>query len=270
MSRLALPESVRLAREALAGGREVVLGVVIESPADADLVGRRVALDGETWTGDLEDPDRTAAAREALEGAEPEPGCRTLPDGTVLYVERVAPPAALVIVGAGHIARPLSALGALLGWRVTVLDDRPELARTQFFPDAERVIVADFDDPFAGVTIAPTTRLVLVTRGHRYDYDCLKALAAMDARPAYLGMIGSRRRVRAAFEQLAKEGFSAAWLERVHAPIGLDVEAETPAEIAVAIAAEMILAERGGTGRPLREVAEVVRYVKSLRREETG
>lgn len=265
-----MPEAIRRAREAIAGEKAVVLGVVVGSADDSGLVGRRVAWDGETFEGDLGDPARTAAAREALESAGPEPATVELPDGTALYVERIAPPEALVIVGAGHIARPLSTLGALLGWRVTVLDDRPELAKTERFPEAERVIVADFDDPFAGVTIAPTTRLVLVTRGHRYDYDCLKALAAMDAKPAYLGMIGSRRRVRAAFEQLAGEGFSAAWLERVHAPIGLDVEAETPAEIAVAIASEMILAERGGTGRPLREVKEVVRYVKSLHREEAG
>lgn len=265
-----MPESVRLAREAVAGGRAAVLGVVIESPEDPGLVGRRIAWDGEAWEGELDDPARTEAAREALRAAGSEPATVELPDGTALYVERIAPPESLVIVGAGHIARPLSALGALLGWRVVVLDDRPELAKTEFFPDAERVIVADFDDPFGEVTIAPTTRLVLVTRGHKYDYDCLKALAAMDAKPAYLGMIGSRRRVRAAFEQLAGEGFSAAWLERVYAPIGLDVEAETPAEIAVAIAAEMILVERGGTGRPLREVKEVVRYVKSLRREESG
>lgn len=268
MSGSILRESVRLARAALRGEREVVLGVVVTAPDRPDLVGRRVAWDGETVIGDLGDAELADAVRAVLDEAGPEAGCRAVPGSEIeLYVERVSPPAELVIVGAGHIARPLCAIGALMGWRVTVLDDRPDFARSERFPEAARVIVADFDDPFAEVGVRPDTRLVLVTRGHRYDYDCLKALAAAGAEPVYLGMIGSRRRVRAAFEQLAAEGFDAAWLERVHAPIGLDVGAETPAEIAVAIAAEIVLAERGGTGRPLREVKEVVRYVRSLRQE---
>jgi xanthine dehydrogenase accessory factor len=185
-------------------------------------------------------------------------------DGVELYVERIEAPGELVIVGAGHVAQPLAAIGKLLGYRVTVLDDRPDFARRDRFPDADRVIVADFSDPFQGVSIHARTRLVLVTRGHRYDYDCLRSLAAMGVEPAYIGMIGSRRRVRAAFEQLVREGFDPAWLAGVHAPIGLHVGAETPAEIAIAIAAELIQDERGGTGKPLRDVARVVRYVKSL------
>jgi xanthine dehydrogenase accessory factor len=105
---------------------------------------------------------------------------------------------------------------------------------------------------------------VLVTRGHRHDYDCLLELARRGAEPRYVGMIGSRRRVRAAFEQLAAEGISAEWLARVHAPLGLDIGAETPAEIAVAVAAEIVLALRGGTARPLSERAQVLKHVRAL------
>ncbi|MDX1661852.1 MAG: XdhC family protein [Gemmatimonadota bacterium] len=263
-----LAESIRRARAALSGGPEVTLGVVVAAPDRPGLVGRRLVWDGERLHGDLDEPGLAAVAERVLRSADRDPGCRALDEtGVEIFVERIGPPPELVIVGAGHIARPLCSVGALLGWRVTVLDDRPEFARAERFPDAARVLVADFDAPFADVEIGPSTRLVLVTRGHRYDYDCLKALAAADAAPAYLGMIGSRRRVRAAFEQLAAEGFDAAWLEKVYAPIGLDVGSETPAEIAVAIAAEMVLAERGGTGRPLREVKQVVRYVKALGQE---
>ena len=282
-----LGAAARLARAALEGGAPVVLGVVVWAP-DPELVGRRVAWDGERLHGDLGDDALTARAAEVLrESLRPATvsgthgdstdraslhakstretaGCHVLAEGVELYVERIEPPTELVIVGAGHIAQPLAGIGKLLGWRVTVLDDRPDFARTERFPGTDRVIVADFSDPFAGVPIHARTHLVLVTRGHRYDYDCLRALAAMDAEPAYVGMIGSRRRVRAAFEQLAREGFDAAWLERVHAPIGLHVGAETPAEIAVAVAAEIVLASRGGTGRPLRDVSRVLRYVKSL------
>jgi len=259
-----LAESVRLARAALAGGSEVALGVVVGGPAE--LLGRRLAWDGERLHGSLGDPAADRAAGAALAAEEDGPGTVGVAGaGVELYVERVLAPPELVIVGAGHIAVPLAAIGALLGWTVTVLDDRPEFARAERFPDADRVIVADFADPFAGIRVGPRTRLVLVTRGHRYDYDCLRALAEMQAEPAYVGMIGSRRRVRAAFEMLAGEGFDAERLARVRAPIGLDVEAQTPAEIAVAVAAEMIQAERGGSGRPLRDVEDVVRYVKGLR-----
>lgn len=265
MSGFGLAEAVRLARVALEEGREAVLGVVVGG--DPALVGRRVAWDGRRVRGSLGDPAADEAARGVLAGGAPEGGGVVALPGTglELYVERFRPPPELVVVGAGHIAVPLASIGSLLGWRVTVLDDRSDFARRERFPGADRVIVADFDRPFEGIRVGPRTRIVLVTRGHRYDYDCLKALAAMGAEPAYVGMIGSRRRVRAAFEALAAEGFDAAWLGRVHAPIGLDVEAQTPAEIAIAVAAEMILAERGGTGRPLREVEDVVRYVKALR-----
>lgn len=247
------------------GGRELVLGVVVEAPGTPGLVGRRFAWDGKRLHGGLDDAARDRALRDLLAGVGAQPGCRPVPgDDLVVYVERVAAPRELIIVGAGHIAQPLSRIGRLLGFWVVVIDDRPDFARRERFPDADRVVVADFADPFAEVPIGSRSHVVLVTRGHRYDYDCARALARAGAEPAYLGMIGSRRRVRAAFEQLAEEGFSRDWLARIHAPIGLDIGAETPAEIAVAIGAEMILAGRGGTGRPLRDRKNVVRYVKSL------
>ncbi|MGH7542748.1 MAG: XdhC family protein [Gemmatimonadota bacterium] len=261
--RFDLARSARLALAAMNGEAEVVLGVVIESPGEPELVGRRLAWDGERLHGSLGDVELDRAARQILQKAEATSAVR-MPEEIHLFVERVAPPAELVVVGAGHIARPLSRIGALLGFLVTVVDDRPDFARRDRFPDADRVVVGDFADPFAGIPIGPRSHIVLVTRGHRYDYDCLRALARAGARPAYVGMIGSRRRVRAAFEQLAAEGFDEERLARIHAPIGLDIGAETPAEIAVAIAAEMILATRGGTGEPLGRRSNVVRYVKAL------
>jgi xanthine dehydrogenase accessory factor len=126
------------------------------------------------------------------------------------------------------------------------------------------VVVADFDNPLNGIDLGRRTSIVLVTRGHRHDYVCLRALARSGAEPAYVGMIGSRRRVRAAFEQLAAEGVEAEWLSRIHAPLGLDIGAETPAEIAIAVGAEIVLAARGGSGRPLSERADVLRHVRAL------
>ena len=267
--KLDVARALAIARRALAEGRDAALAVVIEAP-DPELLGVRLAWDGRTHHGELGRPECDAEARRLLEAAPASPACRTLRDGIEIYIERWEPPPELVIVGAGHVAQPLAAVGRLLDFRVTVLDDRPELATSARFPEADRVIVVDFERPFGEIAIGPRTSLVLVTRGHRYDYDCLRALAAVGAEPAYVGMIGSRRRVRAAFEQLVAEGVDAAWLERIHAPLGLDIGAESPAEIAIAVGAEIVLAARGGSGRPLAEKADVVRRLRSLARARPG
>jgi len=116
---------------------------------------------------------------------------------------------------------------------------------------------ADFADPFAGVPLHDRSHLLLVTRGHKYDYECLVRALWTDPPPAYIGMIGSRRRVRATFVQLLDEGVERSLLDRIHAPVGLDIGAETPEEIAVAVAAELVKLSRGGTGAPLKDVERV-------------
>jgi xanthine dehydrogenase accessory factor len=250
----------------MAGSGESTLGVVVVAEGFPELVGKRVSWDGYSLRGDLGDSDLNHKIQELLENAGSVPGCHAIEGtGVEVYIECIKPLDELVIVGAGHIAQPLATIGRLLDFRVIVVDDRPEFASSERFPGADQVVVADFDDPFAQIPVGPRTYLVLVTRGHRYDFDCLRVLATSGAEPAYLGMIGSRRRVRATFEQLAQEGIDARWLEQVHAPIGLDIHAETPGEIAVAIAAEMIFEARGGSIRPLSEVKRVLRYVRSLK-----
>jgi xanthine dehydrogenase accessory factor len=265
VKRLDVADALSIARRATAEGRDAALAVVVSAP-EPGLVGARLAWDGRAHHGGLGSAEPEDAARALLATAPAAPGCRALPGGIEIYVERWSPRAELVIVGAGHVALPLATVGRLLDFRVTVLDDRPELATRERFPDADRVLVADFERPFAEVAVGPRTSLVLVTRGHRHDYDCLRALAATGAEPSYVGMIGSRRRVRAAFEQLATEGVDAAWLARIHAPLGLDIGAESPAEIAIAVGAEIVLAARGGSGRPLAEKANVLRHVRALAR----
>lgn len=263
MTRLDVAQALSIARRAIDEGRDAALAVVVSAP-EPGLVGARLAWDGSAHHGELGSADAEGEARALLETAPDVPGCRRLAGGIELYVERWSPRPELVIVGAGHVAMPLATVGRLLDFRVVVLDDRPELATRDRFPDADRVIVADFERPFAEVALGPRTSLVLVTRGHRHDYDCLRALAATGVEPSYVGMIGSRRRVRAAFEQLAAEGVNAAWMARIHAPLGLDIGAESPAEIAIAVGAEIVLASRGGSGRPLSEKADVLRHVRAL------
>jgi xanthine dehydrogenase accessory factor len=148
-----------------------------------------------------------------------------------------------VIVGAGHIARALAAVGDRLGWSVVVVDDRSDYADPRFFPEAARVECVAFADAFERVSIDPVTAVTLVTRGHKHDEECLRALVSHS--PFYIGMIGSRRRVMHALSELHAGGVSQAFTNRIFAPVGLPVGARTPGEIALAIAAEIVAVRRG-------------------------
>jgi xanthine dehydrogenase accessory factor len=191
-------------------------------------------------------------------------------DGTFeLYLEVRRPIQELVVVGAGHVAQPMAHMGALLGYRVTVLDDRPDFATRERFPEADRLVQADFSDPFAEVVLHERSHLLLVTRGHKYDYECLIRALRADPAPAYIGMIGSRRRVRATYVQLIAEGIDRTLIDRIHAPVGLDIGAETPEEIAVSVAAELVMLNRGGSGVPLKDVERVSeRFFQNSRQDE--
>jgi xanthine dehydrogenase accessory factor len=197
----------------------------------------------------------------AIDDPKARDGIRTVETSEVgpieLYLEIRRPIRDLIVVGAGHIAQPMAHVGALLGYRVTVLDDRPDFATRERFPDADRLIRADFSDPFADIALHERSYLLLVTRGHKYDYECLIRALRADPLPAYIGMIGSRRRVRATYVQLIEEGVRRELIDRIHAPVGLDVGAETPEEIAVAVAAELVMLDRGGSGVPLKDVERV-------------
>jgi len=167
--------------------------------------------------------------------------------GVSLFVEVVVPAPELVIVGAGHIARPLVTMAKTLGFRVTIVDDRAAFANPARFPDADRIAVGSIAEVLAGLAIGASTYLVLVTRGHQLDEAALKAVIGSDA--AYIGMIGSRRRVREVFRHLAATGVAEERVARVQAPIGLDIGAETPAEIAAAIAAQLVKVRRAALAK---------------------
>ena len=132
------------------------------------------------------------------------------------------------------------------GFRVVVLDDRPDMVNEARFPHAER-IAGDLVALLAEMDLTDQWHVVIVTRGHTYDQEALRAV--VDSPAAYVGMIGSRRKVRTTYERLMAEGVPESLLERVHAPIGLDIGAQTPAEIAVSILAEIILLRKGPRGR---------------------
>jgi xanthine dehydrogenase accessory factor len=161
-----------------------------------------------------------------------------------VFVERLSDPPELVVVGAGHVGTALTRIAAQAGFVVTVLDDRVSFANPVRLPEARSIRTGDPRRDLASLTPRRDRHVVLVTRGHRLDADCLRVALEMDL--AYLGMIGSRRRVGRILEMLASEGVAAEKLRAVHAPIGLDIGAETPGEIAVAILAEIIDRRRGG------------------------
>ena len=160
-------------------------------------------------------------------------------EGLYVIFEPICKPRIAFVVGAGHVAQPTAHLAHLAGFQVVVLDDRDAYANRQRFPDAQEVrVLPDLDDPFRGVRVDRDSFVVIVTRGHLYDKSVLAGALRTEA--GYIGMIGSRRKRDAIYKRLRKEGFGEEDLKRVHSPIGLNIGAETPAEIAVSIVAEMI------------------------------
>lgn len=156
-----------------------------------------------------------------------------------LAIEIIKPKLELLIFGAGHVGQAVALIGALIGYDVTIVDDREEFASRKRFPDSRiSLLVSDYASAAGKLTISSGTVVVIVTRGHQYDELCLKSVVRSSA--AYIGMIGSRRRVLSVFKKLAAEGFSERDLQRVHAPIGLRIGARSPQEIAVSILAEII------------------------------
>src|SRR5579862_9727416 len=159
-----------------------------------------------------------------------------------IFVEPILPPAELYIFGAGHVAASLYRVARIAGFDVTVVDDREAYANRERFPEAQQVIAEDFDKAMGQVVLNESSYIVIVTRGHRDDMRILRWAVQTPAR--YVGMIGSKRKTITIFKELQQEGVPANLFDRVHAPVGLDIGAVTPEEIAVAITAELIALRR--------------------------
>jgi xanthine dehydrogenase accessory factor len=175
--------------------------------------------------------------------------------GVQLLFERIASEPRLVIAGAGHVGAALARLGAQIGYRVTLIDDRAEfLSRELFASPSEQgiaLVVAEHwaDAVREAIAAGAGVSVAIVTRGHKQDEDCLRA--ATSANPTYVGMIGSKRRTNIVLDKLLEEGADAEQLKKVRAPIGLDIGAVSPEEVALAILAEIVAERRGGSGGPL-------------------
>ena len=159
-----------------------------------------------------------------------------------IFIEPIVPQPTLYIFGAGHISRSISKTAKMIGFRVVVIDDRAEFANPERFPEADEILTDDFSAALSRLRINDSAYLAIVTRGHKFDEKVLEWAVKTEAR--YIGMIGSKKKNEVIFAHLRSKGIHKDILKRVHAPIGLDIGAETPEEIAVSIVAELITFKR--------------------------
>jgi xanthine dehydrogenase accessory factor len=270
-------EIVRLRSEGRKGALATIVNVrgSIPSFATAKMLVRDDGSIVGTIGGGCVEAEVWQAAREVIEQEKP----RTLTfnlnqnpkydtglvcGGTLeIFIEPIVPPGLLYIFGAGHVAFNLYRVAHIAGFEVNVIDDRESYANRERFPDAREIFADDFDKTLPQLAPSETSYIVIVTRGHRDDMRVLRW--AVGTRARYVGMIGSRRKVISVYRELESEGIARQRLDRVHAPIGLDIGAVTPEEIAVAIVAEMIAVRRNA-----ESALPHMKYVHQLAGEEAS
>ena len=246
------------------------MATLIKSSEEEEVGNKLIMLDDGTWQGTLGRPQldslAAAKARELMEQGK----CAhvTTQWGDELFVEAYTSPATLILMGGGHISKSVAPLAKMLGLRLFVLDDRREFANTERFPDAEAVAVAGYAHGLENFPVTKNTAIVIATRGHNFDDLALESAAKSPA--GYVGLVGSKRKVILIYEELLKRGLPLERIENIHAPIGMDIKARTPAEIAISIMAEVVQWRLGGSGQPmmlpkkyLRNLAEKVHSAKA-------
>jgi xanthine dehydrogenase accessory factor len=239
--------------QAYEGGEPVGLATVVNVPAGSDGLGAKLLLrsDGST-SGSLGSP---ALDARAIEVARQVADVGTVEsfitdEGLEVFVEGFTTPPTLVMIGGGHVGKATADLAHNLGYRVFIVDDRAEFSNPERFPYAEQTVVANYDQWTSELDINVNSFVIAATRGHRYDDMALES--ALTTRARYIGLMGSRRKNMMIFQRLLRQGVSTDRLKQVHAPIGLDIGALSPEEIAVSIMSEIIMVRRGGSGTPLQ------------------
>ena len=159
-----------------------------------------------------------------------------------VFIEPILSSPTLYVFGGGHVSLPLAKIGKLLGFKIAVIDDRAEFANPERFPEAELTLAEDFKNAFPKLKINKSSYIAIVTRGHQYDELVLEW--ALGTRAKYIGMIGSKTKNKTILSHLLAKGFSQELLDKVHAPIGLEIYAQTPEEIALSIMAEIVKVRR--------------------------
>ncbi len=182
-------------------------------------------------------------------------------NGAEYFVEAYTTPPQMVLCGGGHVSKAIAPLAKTVGFRVFVTDDREEFANADRFPEADRLIVAAPEDALPQLLINPNTFIIVATRGHRYDNVALDVAARTPAK--YVGLMGSRRKTILIYEDLLRGGMPIERVREIRSPIGLDVRARTPEEIAVSIIAEVLMFRLGGTGLPMKLEQRLLEKVQS-------
>lgn len=222
--------------------------------------GARLIVREQGTEGSLGEPALDAAAaelgRRVLARESPEAAAIS---GLRVYAEPFGPLPALTIIGAGHVGKALATLGRFLRLRVTVLDDRPEYASRERFPEADLVIAAPVAEAIARSRVTSRTAIVVAMRNHDLDHEAVAAAIRTPAR--YVGLIGSRRKAILVVERLLKEGVPRDRVRGIRSPIGLDIGARTPEEIALSILGEWLMLRQGASGAPLQLADDLFRKV---------
>lgn len=232
--------------------RGIVISVVDGSP---NLTAARKMAVWEDGAAERDLGDAQAAAlqlaQRLIETPRPKPALVTLAGGVQVFADVFAEPPEVVIIGGGHVGRAVATVAHTLGYRMTVIDDRQDFANSVRFPEAHKVVAGDIEEAITSHPANRNSAIVIVTRGHKYDYQALSAAARSNA--GYIGLMGSRRKVALIYRQLLRDGVPEERLRDIHAPIGLDIGAVSPEEIAVSIMAEITMDRLGGRGGPLRD-----------------
>ena len=235
--------------ELLEQGESFCMVTVLQSDAQTPTVGHKVlvrtdgSIEGRFGSEELES-NLCRAAQAALKDKKSR--SVEIEDGLRVFVDVITTEAKLLICGAGHIAMPLVRFAKDVGFHVTVLDDRSDFAQPSRFPESN-VIAENFTLALRDMPLGPTTYVVIITRGHEHDVDCLTEV--LNKETAYIGLIGSRRRVQFVLEWLEQKGFPSQRLKDVFTPIGLPIGAESPEEIAISIVSELVCVRRKGAGQ---------------------
>ena len=240
--------------DAYRGGNPVALASLIRPPAGSEMpTGAKLFIreDGST-EGSLGDPNLD---RDAIENTQELMALGrneyvVAENGAEYFIEAYTTPPQLVICGGGHVSKAIAPLAKSLGFRLFITDDREEFANKERFPEADIVVPLKPEEGLPKLPINANTFIVVATRGHRYDNVALESAAKTPAR--YVGLMGSKRKTILIYEDLIRNGMPLERVKEIRSPVGLDIHARTPEEIAVSVMAEVLMFRLGGTGQPMK------------------
>jgi len=237
------------------GGAPVAIANLMVAPESSDFsVGAKILIreNGETegTLGDSALDERSVRKAVNLMALGKQEYVVDKETGAEIFIEAFTTPPTIVLAGGGHVSKAIEPIARSVGMRVFVVDDRPEFANAERFPEADIVLTQDFVSGIADLPINANTFIVIATRGHRYDDTALEAAALTPAR--YVALLGSKRKTIMIYEELIRRGVPIERVRELRAPSGLDITARTPEEIAISIVAEILMFRLGGTGLPMK------------------